>query len=390
MAAATVTSATFSTPHTSDAVACCKQRPDFLVCATYQLMKEEVPPRRVGELLLISRATTDTLEVVQSVGEGTGVLDCAWYESDRNAQPLLGAACSDGCLHLYSLEADHLVSSGSQTCPDAGVCMALAWSKPSASRPRAALSSTAGRLYLVDLSENGPRLLQDWDAHTLEGWAVAFDPSDDNTVYSGGDDCLFQRWDLRCSLQDGDAPQLTGSNRRSHRAGVCCISPHPTRPFQVATGSYDETFRLWDCRQLKAPVHEVSCGGGVWRIKWHSLMPEYALTACMHAGFTVLHLDQTGSPSVHATYIAHGSGTALAYGVDWVHSEEELIAASCSFYDQALHIRSRKPACYRPAKLRRNRQRNTRFILVIAVPKPGERADGYSLHDRLFIPVLIL
>ena len=31
-----------------------------------------------------------------------------------------------------------------------------------------------------------------------EGWAVAFDCHDPNTLYTGADDAIFKRWDLRC------------------------------------------------------------------------------------------------------------------------------------------------------------------------------------------------
>lgn len=41
---------------------------------------------------------------------------------------------------------------------------------------------------------------------------------------------------------------------RTHSAGVCTISPHPSMEHLVATGSYDERVRLWDMRNLQRPV----------------------------------------------------------------------------------------------------------------------------------------
>ena len=53
--------------------------------------------------------------------------------------------------------------------------------------------------------------------------------------------------------------------------------------------SYDETVRVWDTRQLRAPLAEENGdGGGVWRLRWHPERPGVLLAARMHAGFTVL------------------------------------------------------------------------------------------------------
>ena len=102
------------------------------------------------------------------------------------------------------------------------------------------------------------------------------------------------------------------------------------------------------------------------------------LGACMHAGFKVrpahvdghsasrsihrrlstqvISLGADGAPSEHASYTEHGTGKALAYGADWAHDEPVrhdgvdsgdldsaassavYRAATCSFYDRALHL----------------------------------------------------
>jgi diphthamide biosynthesis protein 7 len=223
--------------------------------------------------------------------------------------------------------------------------MGIDWTGSSAgatrATPRVALSSTAGKLFVCEAAPAGLAPLLDWQAHELEGWAVAFDAHEPSLLFSGADDATLKRWDLRCAV-DGAAPAAVATNRRSHQAGVCCISPCARRPL-VATGSYDETTRLWDLRQMRAPVHELGCGGGVWRLKWHPARPELLLAACMHAGFKVLALDDAGAPHELASYTAHGVGKALAYGADWERSTRDgeagaLRAATCSFYDKALHL----------------------------------------------------
>ena len=68
-------------------------------------------------------------------------------------------------------------------------------------------------------------------------------------VFSGADDCYFKAWDTRA-----EPAAAVFSNRRTHSAGVCTISPHPVDAHLVATGSYDEHVRLWDVRNLSKPV----------------------------------------------------------------------------------------------------------------------------------------
>ena len=82
---------------------------------------------------------------------------------------------------------------------------------------------------------------------------------------------MLKRWDLRCD--PAATPAATATNRRSHRAGVCCVSPSPSDTTLVASGSYDEMMRLWDVRTLREPLHELACGGGVWRLRWRPLPP---------------------------------------------------------------------------------------------------------------------
>jgi diphthamide biosynthesis protein 7 len=253
-------------------------------------------------------------------------------------------------------------------CEEAGdACMSLDWSHE-VSAPRLALCSTAGRLYLGALTGTGLRQLCSWQGHDLEGWAVAFDTADAHTLYSGADDATLKRWDLRCIDGGGSddeevaEPVGTASNRRSHGAGVCCISPHRTRPHLIATGSYDEKARLWDARNLRMPIDEIEVGGGVWRLKWHPEREDVLLAACMHAGFAVVRAAglQTGADDAEqmtdvrletvATYEAHGLGArGLGYGADWSRSRAAaedggtgescpLLGATCSFYDRQLHL----------------------------------------------------
>ena len=111
-----------------------------------------------------------------------------------------------------------------------------------------------------------------------------------------------------------------------------------------ASGSYDESVRLWDLRSLRGPVSTTAVGGGVWRLKWHPRRPLLAVAA-MHNGAHLLDVSSNSAPSLveGASYMRHGS---MAYGMDWCHSdpstgegaERKPLLASCSFYDSALHM----------------------------------------------------
>ena len=376
------TIATWRPSRNSDVVAFCPYEgcEHILACGSYELLSEE-PPRRLGALALLSTADAQ-LEVLHETptrsdtsAEGEGVLDCAWLpvESARaTGARLLATASSEGCASLFSLATQcgsgddssatvaELRAETRMACDGAGVCMSLDWSRADGAEPRVALTSTAGMLFVGALDSAALRLTHSWQAHELEGWAVAFGTDGPHTLFSGADDGVLRRWDLRAgdageSSPDCPAPIEVAANRRSHGAGVCCISPSLGRPHLLATGSYDEKARLWDARRLRHPLCELECGGGVWRLRWHPERPQLLLAACMHAGFRVLSTgapaegDEDGLPSsleLGPSYEAHGTGAALGYGADWAHRGEgaggdgtaPVIGATCSFYDRQLHL----------------------------------------------------
>ena len=395
-----------STPLNADAVAFCPYEgwEHYLACGCYELVPQESPPRRIGRLALMDasgRAGVDALTEL-CASESTGVLDCSWLPArvSCDGPRLLALATSECTAQLHGISGGgsggqmSLSDEGCMACEDAGdACMSLAWSPwDGVPAPRLALTSTAGRLYVGELCvDGGLRLLTSWQGHDLEAWSVAFGAHDAHTLYSGADDAMLKRWDLRSAVShdaECEAPAATAANRRSHGAGVCCISPHPRREHAVLTGSYDECCRLWDARQLRTPVEELNCGGGVWRLKWHAEQADMVVAACMHGGFAILRVGGDGGASeggeqgaeastsleVVARYEEHGTGSALGYGADWAASshrmlhpesaepasarrgedgaeerpaEAALVGATCSFYDRQLHVWSFSWPCAR-------------------------------------------
>lgn len=390
------TLATRPTAVNADAVAFCPypSREHLVACGCYELDSTSDPPTRSGSLVLYSTSGPNGLDEVCKLDD-VGVLDCTWLPQSAVAavgKEYLAVATSDCSAELYCLKRQstddaeppivtEFVREDAMPCADAGhACMGLAWSA-AASEPQLALSGTTGRAFLGQLSPGGLQLVNAWQAHDLECWAVAFGgAADPATLFTGGDDATLKRWDLRTAhggsaagdgsdsadpdaADDGAAPPVaTAMNRRSHAAGVCCIAPCPSTPHLLATGSYDERARLWDARMLRAPLVEHECGGGVWRLKWHPERRDVLLAACMHAGFAVLRVPGLEQPPADAEstapsdlsslaletaarYEAHGLGAGgLGYGADWAHRpadelpSDKYVGATASFYDRQMHL----------------------------------------------------
>ena len=160
-----------------------------------------------------------------------------------------------------------------------------------------------------------------WDAHAYapgclaEVWCVGRDATTGLYV-SGADDGLLKGWDLR-----SPKPVLA----LKHDAGVTAVACDDT----VATGSYDESVRLWDLRAPSAPTHTLAVGGGAYALTRDG---DGYLVACMGAGASVLRATPDGL-EVAGVYAHHGS---VVYGV--VRHEASRRVASCSFYDRGVHV----------------------------------------------------
>lgn len=324
----------------ADAVEFCPHQPfhHILAAATYTL-EEGIKPNRSGSISLFSANADTGLHLLHRL-QTVGVFDVKWNTPGSTLHPLLAQADADGSLTLYSLHSSEKATTREavlrEVCTEkvsAAMCLCVDWCPSSSS---ASLGLSDGSISIVAVREDQLEISQSWVAHDYEVWATAFDTCTPQLLYTGSDDCRFNCWDLR------ESPSTSVfQNTRSHQMGVCCFAQNPMNANMLLTGSYDESLRIWDLRLTSKPVSKSSLclGGGVWRIKYHPLLPDLVLAACMHNGFSVVSVgDETAV--VVESYAKHDS---LAYGADWqrgecVEDRRDSLVATCSFYDRLLRI----------------------------------------------------
>lgn len=309
-----------------------------LAASTYTLQEGD-QPNRSGSISLFN-VNMERVDLFYRL-KTAGIFDMKWNPVAGNAtQPLLAQADANGCVrvhHLMNLEndvGDALKEVHNQNV-SSSMCLCLDWN-PSATLISVGLSD--GSVSTISLEEANTSILQEWKAHDFEVWATSFESDQPHLVYTGSDDCKLKGWDLR------QAPsEMAFQNSKAHRMGVCCIAKSPHNSHTLFTGSYDENLRIWDVRSISRPVNEtsISLGGGVWRIKNHSVVPGLILAACMHNGFAIVNVNGNEIKVVE-TYNKHES---LAYGADWYRGslrqqdqKEKTIVATCSFYDKLLRV----------------------------------------------------
>ncbi|TFK77092.1 WD-40 repeat-containing protein [Pluteus cervinus] len=337
---------------------------DILLCGTYKLLESEnssggneeltSPPStsqaRRGQCLVLcadSSSPTDTSEIQQLQAiDLPAVLDIKWSHRFGGAGPLAAIATSEGAisLHRWQLEERTLETLQSvQATSLETLCLSIDWNnrRTTTARPDSIVASLSDGSLTVLSAQDGDGFIitESWHAHDHEPWIAAWDYWRPNIIYSGGDDLTLKSWDLRGPK---DRPIVT--NKRFD-AGVTTIQSHPHVESLLAVGSYDNTVRLFDTRQLLRPLSQVDVGGGVWRVKWHPSAKRLddLLVACMHDGFKIVRFDSPpdGRPSSGDVIQRFDDHTSLAYGVDWSYASDDTgatLIASCSFYDHSLHV----------------------------------------------------
>lgn len=314
------------------------------VVGTYSLRNEKSEsPSREGRLLVVSasrRENAYSLTLDGVVRDIPGVLDVAAQATPR----AIYAACAEDSLLAFDVrpEEQDPLQMRQEVCDaeDHGrivlsvdVCEGAEGSEP----PFVAASDSAGGISLYRAMRRSWEPVLRRDTHAEEAWSVCVD-GPGGVLYSGGDDGALVCWDWEAELEPFRL-------RKAHDGvGVTAVTKdrcdgRPEAEFQLWTGGYDDTLRLWDVRSMKRSVAEVGVGGGVWRVRFHPLNRGLLLLATMYDGFKVVR-RQAGSDqlSVACHYQGHQS---LAYGATWVPSldnGDEHVAMTSSFYDHSLQL----------------------------------------------------
>nr|XP_034191546.1 diphthine methyltransferase isoform X1 [Osmia lignaria] len=315
----------FDTEFSADSVEWCPIDPfkDTFVCGTYQLMKdgelksdESVSSKRLGRIYMFQVKTTGCLELLQQL-EVPAVLDMKWAHVTCQTKIFLGVVNSLGYLQIYELKNDEekvlqLLIEEKVANENEVLALSLDWctgrfTNDNELVPKIVVSDSKGFISLFQIIENKLNKINSWPAHEFEAWITAFDYWDTNVIYTGGDDCKFQRFDTRIGY-------YPSTSNRIHGTGVTSLHSNATKEYLLSSGSYDEILRLWDTRNLKRPISEINLGGGVWRLKWDPFVQKYLLAACMYGGFRIVDCEKSESPSIIGEYNEHKS---IAYGCDW-------------------------------------------------------------------------
>ncbi|XP_015590736.1 diphthine methyltransferase isoform X2 [Cephus cinctus] len=350
---------TFDTQFPADSVEWCPIEPyrNLFVCGTYHLAQEDLQtaatgekvPERLGQIYLFQVIEKKLLRIMKKA-HVAAVLDMKWAHVRLNGKILLGVVSADASIEIYQLLEErepklHLTSKSHLDGNIPGLlALSLDWSTgrcKSNDNTHASIvvSDSEGKFNILQLNETEElEKTISWNAHEFEAWIAAFDYWDTNIVYTGGDDSTFLRFDLRMS------PKPVSINR-SHHTGVTSLHCNSSKEFSLASGSYDETLRLWDTRNIARPLSELNLGGGIWRLKWDPFFKDYLLAACMYDGFKIINCQQSSNPVIIAQYMEHKN---ISYGCDWSFSTSEefspdssknlALIATCSFYDHILHL----------------------------------------------------
>lgn len=307
-------------------------------------------PSRHGRLYLMNLVNADQIIMRLQTLEVSAVLDCKWAPQLVFDEILIAVASANGQINIYKLvngasasslmlEHVNLASIPKQETEVDLLTLSLNWSIGQ-DNIKIATSDSKGRISVFRLDGKDLQLLHNWTAHSFEAWIVNFDPFNSHICYTGGDDCKLRTYDLRCELTSA---RTTNSFHSSGVTSLVC--PLKTENL-LLSGSYDEQVLLWDSRQMKRPLKNVSVGGGVWRMRFKPQSEDLILVACMYNGFQLL--DQ----NLHVLSKYTEEHESIAYGADWSYlcpssndqcfsyfsGENSSLAATCSFYDHKLCV----------------------------------------------------
>eukprot|EP00890_Picochlorum_soloecismus_P006384 jgi/Picsp_1/6747/NSC_04088-R1_transducin wd40 domain-containing protein len=346
----------------------------LLAVGTYQL--DETTKTRYGKMYTYSTAVADgslavsdgvastgipdntrepIIKLIDKPMDMAGIFDLQWIPGKiHGSHTNVVTALADGTLTIWDAVSrtsyvDTLSSRHDETFDSTNMALTVDCLRQESAEGDLYLASSYahGTAKVHKVAEDRLACINDWEAHTLEAWVATWSPHQHgNIIYTGGDDAAFCGWDTR----DPHNASRVFMDRKTHTAGVCCIVESPKQEGIIFTGSYDQRIRVWDNRHTSRPIcqAEADAGGGVWKLKPHPGDPDVILAACMHYGFSIFRIqnsDQDFWEIHHCLRYPHQQ--TLAYGAAWSHAArpgykrrriQGSLVATCSFYDNLLHI----------------------------------------------------
>ncbi|KAF7104863.1 hypothetical protein CFC21_105727 [Triticum aestivum] len=238
--------------------------------------------------------------------------------SPARARPMLAAAWSSA-VHLFA--GDPLAPR-----PRVTVCKDAAAFSPSFRCDGALLAAGDGkgvvRVFRVDKPTAGP--LRTLSAHAAQTRVVRYPEAGGDKVHllTAGDDALLAYWDV-----PSETPVFTVP--AAHRDYIRAGAPSPVDHNLFATGSYDQSVKLWDARTGKAPALSFSHGASVESVLF---LPSGGLLATA-GGTTVKIWDVIGGGRlVHSVESHVKTIFALALGKMGATGETRLLSAGSDGY----------------------------------------------------------
>lgn len=165
------------------------------------------------------------------------ILDLKFCHVKVDNQILLGAVNAAKTIEIYALNANarrlNFITKYVLNSDDTAelLLLSLDWStgKLASDQPNIVVSDSKGNINLFKFAENRLELTNSWHGHDYEAWIAAFYYWDPNIFFTGGDDSILTKFDVRT----GNAPLL---KNKSHEAGVTSIHSNCKKEFILATG----------------------------------------------------------------------------------------------------------------------------------------------------------
>jgi hypothetical protein len=269
-----------------------------------------------GEIYFLN----EDLKVVKYFDEVGAIFDVEW---DGNV--LYGCNTIGQIIKIENIVENSTVDKFSITDEDT----TLTHIKTDSANHKLAATSNKGDLFYTDLETKTNVATAKVSSKMMntyyETWCCTF--FDENTIFTGSDDSICRRTDVRAS--DSSSKYLYSATFCERSAGICFVQPSKNSENQIILGGYDSHVCLFDIRDSTKPVldFELPNDGGAWRVFEDTVHNGYVI-AGMYSGLHWFNSDG----ELDKSYEKYKDG--IIYGVEDISSTGEIVY--CSFYEKTV------------------------------------------------------